>query len=168
MLELEKKHWTEYRKAKKEIKMYDNITKENKNKFYKVFNCIKREYYYNLKKEFLDSEIIEQCNVSEEILDDIKAFLKNKNLIQSFKNKFTICYETVVYLEELLVHYKKNNGVNAAFILLIILALILIFIGNFILKNLKTLMIAISIIIIICIIGYIIHKVVEKRKREGK
>lgn len=160
MLELEKKHWTEYRKAKKEIKMYDNITKENKNKFYKVFNYIKREYYYNLKKEFLDSEIIEQCNVSEEILDDIKAFLKNKNLIQSFKNKFTISYETVVYLEELLVHYKKNNGVNAAFILLIILALILIFIGNFILKNLKTLMIAISIIIIICIIGYIIHKVV--------
>ena len=159
MLELEKKHWTEYRKAKKEIKMYDNITKENKNKFYKVFNYIKREYYYNLKKEFLDSEIIEQCNVSEEILDDIKAFLKNK---------FTISYETVVYLEELLVHYKKNNGVNAAFILLIILALILIFIGNFILKNLKTLMIAISIIIIICIIGYIIHKVVEKRKREGK
>ena len=58
MLELEKKHWTEYRKAKKEIKMYDNITKENKNKFYKVFNYIKREYYYNLKKEFLDSEII--------------------------------------------------------------------------------------------------------------
>ena len=98
MFELEKKYLKSYFKDRKEIKKTNKIINKNKTVFYKIFNYLINEYYKNLKKEFLDSEIIKDCNIEDAFLIEIKEFLKDKNLADCKNDRIIIDYKTIYYL----------------------------------------------------------------------
>ncbi len=126
MLELEKECFKDYRKRKKDLKYYNQKVNSNETKFYKIFYYIINEYYYNLQKEFTDEMIIDKCNISTEILNEIKEFLKNKNVAVVKEDKILITYETVIFLDNLINNYKNyylNTPINIIALFLAILSL---------------------------------------------
>ncbi|MCI9234166.1 MAG: hypothetical protein HFH08_06240 [Bacilli bacterium] len=70
--------------------------------------------------------IIDKCNISTEILNEIKEFLKNKNVAVVKEDKILITYETVIFLDNLINNYKNyylNAPINIIALFLAILSL---------------------------------------------
>lgn len=166
MLELERKYWKEYKAEKRIMREYKQAIKINKIKFFNVFHYLINEYYKNLKKEFLDSEIIEKCHVTADIVNEVKSFLENKKIAQITKNKLHIHFETILFLEELTLQNKKRtiNFWGIAIFVISIIIMILIIASSFILENLKGIIIFIFSIVIICTIGNILYNILNKSK----
>jgi len=117
MLELEKKHVKAYYKEKKELKTYNKKINLTETEFHKIFYYISNEYYYNLKKEFNDSEIIEKCNISIDILNEIKELFKKKELAIVDSGKIIISYETIIFLDNIINNYKNYYMISPITIL---------------------------------------------------
>lgn len=133
MFSLEKECWREYKKKKKSLKTYNKKINTTETEFYKVFYYISNEYYYDLRKEFTDKEIIEACNVKETLLSEIKAFLKIKNLATIKPDKIVISYETVVFLDNMINNYKSyyiNLPISIIAIVLAIFSLLISIMNN--------------------------------------
>lgn len=163
MFELEKKHVKAYLKDKKEIKITNKKINENKTNFYRVFNYLANEYYKNLKKEFLDSEIISSCEITEIVLNEIKDYLKSKNVINCENDKIIINYETVTFLTSLNHEYKKFHIINMVIMLTFIISsitLILHILEPFSPKWL----IPIAIITILVLLYFVIRKSAKEEK----
>lgn len=165
MLELEKKHVKAYLKDKKEIKVTNKKINENKTNFHRVFNYLANEYFKNLKKEFLNSEIISSCKITEIVLNEIKDYLKSKNVINCENDKVIINYETVTFLTSLNHEYKKFHIINIVIMLTFIISsitLILHILEQMVLKWL----IPIAVIVILVLLYFIIRKFAREEKNK--
>ena len=162
MLELEKKHVKAYLKDRKEVKATNKKIHENKTNFYKVFHYFIDEYYRNLKKEFLDSEIIINFEITDMILNEIKEYLKSNNVAQIEENKIIINYETVMFLTSLNREYKKSHVIDFLIVLtFIISSFTLIF--QILDQKIFKWIILIAVIVILGLLYYV-HKTTKKQK----
>lgn len=162
MFELERKHLKAYLKDRKEIKATDKKIHKNKNNFYKISHYFINEYYKNLKKEFLDSEIINDCEITDIILNEFKEYLRSKNVAKCEDNKITINYETIIFLTSLNHEYKRFHTIDVLIILTFIISSLTLIFQTLNQKILK-LVIPIAVIVILGLLYYI-HVITRKQK----